>query len=144
MKVKIKLAHPEARVPTYATDGSQGFDLYAVCPEIVQVLPGGVAVISTGVAFEVPPGHGLFILSRSGHGFKNGVRLCNSVGLLDSDYRDQLRVGLHNDSEHPFYVRHGDRVAQAVILPVPRCEFEVVEELSDTERGLGGFGSTGR
>lgn len=145
--VKIKKVHPDAVIPTYATDGSGAFDLYAVgLPSTGITLDNfihGPAIIDTGIAFEVPPGYGMFILSRSGMGFKNDIRLANCVGLIDSDYRDTVKVKLTSDSEFEYGVHNGDRIAQAVILPLPQVRFIEVDELSTTERGTGGFGSTG-
>jgi dUTP pyrophosphatase len=141
MQVKIKKTHPLAKTPTYGTTGAACFDLYAcedaLCPA------GGSVVVEIGVAFEVPAGHVLLIHSRSGHGFKSGVRLVNACGVIDSDYRDAVKVGLHSDRA-AFEVKAGDRVAQAMVIPYPRVEFIDAEDLSETARGLGGFGSTGR
>lgn len=139
--VNIKLLSPSAKVPTYGTAGAACFDLYAA--DTVAVLPGRSAVVKTDVAFEVPDGHVLKIYSRSGHGFKNGVRLANGTGIVDSDYRGHVPVCLHNDGRETFVVRQGDRVAQAMVEPVLRVEFNVVDELSETARGENGFGSTG-
>jgi dUTP pyrophosphatase len=141
MKLKIKPLRPEAYVPAYATVGAACFDI-ATCVEAT--VPAGDAIsVATGLAFEIPEGHVMLVFSRSGHGFKSGVRLVNSVGVIDSDYRGELFVGLHNDGVEPFHIAQGDRVAQAMILPVPAVEFEVVDELSITGRNQNGFGSTG-
>lgn len=142
MQVKIKLLSDSARVPTYGTDGAACFDLYAA--DTVAVAPGRKVTVKTDVAFEVPEGYVLKLYSRSGHGFKHGVRLANGTGIIDSDYRGHVPVCLHNDGNQPFIVELGDRVAQAMIVPVPRVEFQVVDELSETLRGEGGMGSTGR
>lgn len=141
MQVKIKLLSDSARVPTYGTTGAACFDLYAA--DTVAVAPGRRVSVKTDVAFEVPEGYVLKLYSRSGHGFKHGVRLANGTGIVDSDYRGHVPVCLHNDGNQPFIVELGDRVAQAMIVPVPRVEFQVVDELSETARGEGGFGSTG-
>lgn len=154
LNVKVKKLHPDAKLPTYATDGSGAFDLYAVhkvegIPATTFIHPGEAISFRTGLSFEIPPGHAMFVLSRSGHGFKNGIRLSNSIGLIDSDYRGEVAVKLHRDSqsrdgvEDLAAVAHHDRIAQAVILPVPKVAFEEVTELSETDRGSGGFGSTG-
>lgn len=142
MQVKIKLLSDSARVPTYGTSGAACFDLYAA--DTVAVAPGRKVTVKTDVAFEVPEGYVLKLYSRSGHGFKHGVRLANGTGIIDSDYRGHVPVCLHNDGNQPFIVELGDRVAQAMIVPVPRVEFQVVNELSETVRGEGGFGSTGK
>jgi dUTP pyrophosphatase len=142
MQVKIKLLSSAAKVPTYGSDGAACFDLYAA--DTVAVAPGRAATIKTDVAFEVPEGYVMMIYSRSGHGFKHGVRLSNSTGVVDSDYRGHVPVRLHNDGRDTYVVEFGERVAQAMIVPVPRVEFQVVDELSPTERGENGFGSTGK
>ncbi len=107
-----------------------------------------VAVINTGLAFEVPEGYVMMVYSRSGHGFKNGVRLANCVGVIDSDYRGELLVKLTKDvtsfNSNPFPIKNGDRIAQAMLIPVPQVTFTQVSELSETKRGDGGGGSTGR
>lgn len=151
--VKIKTLHPEASVPAYATYGSACFDLHAMGVafrgEDVELsryvlLGGKQAVFRTGLKFEVPEGWRMDIYSRSGHGVSHGVRLGNCVGKIDSDYRGEVLVCLRNDGEAPMIVCRGDRIAQAELNPVYRAKFEVVSELSVTERGEGGFGSTGR
>lgn len=162
--MKIKKLHPDAIAPQYATDGAACFDLHAVDVNRVpaaeaavllahgherdatsHVYPARAVTFRTGLAFEVPAGHVMLIFSRSGHGFKNDVRLANCVGVIDADYRGEVLVRLTNDNLMgcPFKVRTGDRIAQAMLVPIPRVEFEVVEELTSTERGAGGFGSTG-
>lgn len=141
MKLKIKPLRPEAYLPAYATAGAACFDI-ATCVDAT-VPPGDAISVATGLSFEIPEGHVMHVFSRSGHGFKHGVRLVNSVGVIDSDYRGEVFVGLHNDGAEPFTVHKGDRVAQAMIVPVPTVEFEVVDELSITGRGGHGFGSTG-
>lgn len=141
-EVKIKKLHPSAFEPTYATDGSACFDLYSPYSELIE--PNTKAVLSTELAFEIPQDHAMLVFSRSGHGFNHGVRLSNCVGVIDSDYRGELKVALHNDSNRGFSVWHGDRIAQAMIIPVQKVNFTVVEDLSETTRGAGGFGSTGK
>lgn len=150
MKVKIKKLHHDAIVPTYGTAGAACFDLHAIGDGMLPIddcgLPVefyGACTFRTGLAFEVPSGHVLQVYSRSGHGFKHGVRLCNAVAVIDSDYRGELMIRLHNDGDEPFIVRKGDRIAQAMIVPVEQVQFELADELNDTERGSGGLGSTG-
>lgn len=147
MNIKIKKLSPLAKTPTYATDGSGCFDLYAINTLATLVHEGYPVTFDTGLAFEIPQGYGMFILSRSGHGFNFDTRLANCVGFIDSDYRGEVKVKLTCDKEHeeamPMAVKAGDRIAQACILPVPKVLFDVVDELSETERS-GGFGSTGR
>lgn len=142
MKVKIKKVHQDATTPTYATMGSACFDLYTVDEGLV--LPASAKTFSTGLAFEIPEGHVMLLFSRSGHGFNHGVRLSNCVGVIDSDYRDAVKVKLHNDRiDGGFHVVKGSRIAQAMIIALPNVGLEVCNELSDSERGIGGFGSTG-
>lgn len=145
--IKIKKLHPKAKMPTYATGGSGWFDLYSTNQIALLVQEGWPVEVGTGLAIEIPEGYGMFILSRSGHGFKFDTRLSNCVGCIDSDYRGEIKVKLTCDVERdegmPMSIMPGDRVAQACIIPLPRIGFEWSEELSDTARGEGGFGSTG-
>lgn len=146
LNVKIKKTHEDAIVPTYATPGAACFDLHAIIDNDISadaVLPGCFYTFRTGLAFEVPAEHVMLVYSRSGHGFKHGVRLANGTGVIDSDYRGEVMVCLKNDGPDPLTVMHGDRIAQAMILPVQQVSFTEVEDLSETERGEGGFGSTG-
>lgn len=148
MNLNIKKLHPNAKLPTYGTDGAAAFDLYAA--EVIGsdeygtvVFKGNDVVVGTGLSFEIPQGHAMLIFSRSGMGFTHGVRLCNSVGVIDSDYRGEVMIKLVGDDECGPRISAGDRVAQAVVLPVTRCTFTEVDQLTTTERGTGGFGSTG-
>ncbi len=143
MKVKIQYVNPEAKMPEYATDGSAGMDLSAVMESPVTLRVGGRAMIPTGIALEIPEGYGGFVFPRSGLSYKKGISMANCVGVIDSDYTGEIKVVLHNISGHDYTVNPGDRIAQLVFLPVPKAELEVVEELGKTERGSGGFGSTG-
>lgn len=148
MQVKVKKLHPDAIMPKYATDGSACFDLH-VCDEGMGTTllsdPGVVAyTFRTGLAFDIPQGHVMLVFSRSGHGFKNGVRLANCVGVIDSDYRGEVCVRLAADHDNnSLLVLDGDRIAQAMIIPIPSVELVEADSLTDTERGAGGFGSTG-
>lgn len=148
MNLNIKKLSPLAKMPTYATDGSGWFDLYSTNQVALLVQEGWPVEVGTGLAFEIPEGYGMFVLSRSGHGFKFDTRLSNCVGCIDSDYRGEVRVKLICDVEHEggsalMSIMPGDRVAQACILPIPRVSFSFVDELGETTRGTGGFGSTG-
>lgn len=147
MKLSILKLHPNAQVPQYATEGASAFDLHAHSNGLpsawVLHREGGVAIIGTGLAFEIPDGHVMLVFSRSGHGFKSDVSLVNSVGVIDADFRGEVRIGLRNDGALPFTVKPGDRIAQALILPVPRVEFEVKDKLTEALRGQKGIGSTG-
>ena len=142
LKVKIKKIHPDAIMPTYATEGAAAFDLYAVNGGIVPVM--GSLVVGIGISLEIPDDHVMRIYGRSGHGFNYDVSLANSVGIIDSDFRGEIKVKLSNFGAKRMLVNVGDRIAQAIIEPIPRVEFEWVDDLSDTERGDGGFGSTGK
>lgn len=140
-EVKIKRLHPDAILPVYATAGAACFDLHALGDGVV--LPGRSAIFDVGFSVEVPPGYVMKVYSRSGHGFKHGIRLGNGTGIVDSDYRGELMVALRNDSDERFIVRKGDRIAQAMIEVSLPVEIVEVDELSTTERGAGGIGSTG-
>ncbi len=141
MKLKIKKLSAVAVTPRYATPGSACFDLHAVHNGVV---PAGKSMaFSTDLAFEVPDGWVMKLYSRSGHGFRHGVRLANTTGIIDSDYRGHVPVMLQNDGVIDFQVVAGDRIAQAMLERVEQVEFEVVDELNTTSRGTGGFGSTG-
>lgn len=142
MFIKVKKLSDSAQMPTYSTAGAACFDLYA--DDTVSIPHGHARTVNTNMAFEVPDDHVMLVFSRSGHGYKHGVRLANSVGVIDSDYRGEVMVRLKNDGTENFLVTQGDRIAQAMILPVERCEFFDMKELSDTKRGTKGFGSTGK
>lgn len=146
MKVKVKKLYPDAQLPTYATDGSAAFDIYAYMPgqEERRIYANTSNDFQTGLQFEIPEGHVMMIFSRSGHGFNHNVRLANSVGVIDSDYRAGVKVKMVADGYSQLFVSHGDRIAQGIIMPYPKVEFEEVDELSKTQRGTGGFGSTGK
>jgi len=140
--LKIKMLTAAAWMPEYATPGSAAFDLRAVLADgPIVVSPSIPAIVSVGLAFEIPAGHAMMIYSRSGHGFNHGVRLGNCVGVIDSDYRGAVMVKMTSD-EDEIIIRHGDKIAQAMIIEVPHVTFDLVEDLTDTQRGAGGFGST--
>lgn len=143
MKLKIKKLHPDAVVPQYQTAGAACFDLHALLGSEYTIGPCETLTIFTGLAFEIPEGNVMLIFSRSGHGFNHNTRLANCVGVIDSDYIGEVKVKLTPDLGGMLTVRPGDRIAQAMIVPIPRVEFEAVEELTTTARGTGGFGSTG-
>ncbi len=144
--VKVKRLDPAAQLPLRATAGSAGADLFALCPPEGILLPAhGRAVISTGIAIELPgPEVVALVFGRSGLGIKKGITLSNAVGVIDSDYRGELMVGLINHSDEDYKVENGERIAQLLILPVAAAQFVPAESLSDTARGTAGFGSTGR
>jgi dUTP pyrophosphatase len=145
MKLKIKRLDERAIIPKFATDGAACFDLHAIDADAFKPHPTDwkAAIFRTGLAVEVPAGYVLQVYSRSGQGFKDAIRLSNSVGIVDSDYRGEIMVSLRTDGESYTKVRDGDRIAQAMIVALPVVQIEEVDELSDTARGAGGFGSTG-
>ena len=143
-EVRIKKLRENAVVPKIATAGSAAADLYACIDDAVVIPAGGNAVVPTGIAAAVPEGYGAFIFARSGLGIKHGIVPRNCVGVIDSDYRGEICVGLANLSDKEYTVLPGDRIAQMAILPVMPAEYVLCNELSDTERGEGGFGSTGK
>ena len=154
MQVNIKKLHPNAKVPAYATDGSGCFDLYAATVNGsvnfgAHAYEGEPITCDTGLAFEIPVGHVMLVFSRSGHGFNSNTRLCNSTGVIDSGFRSSVKVKLTCDQDTPddkppLFIKPGDRVAQAMILPIPQVGFVEADALSETERGTGGLGSTGQ
>ncbi len=143
MQVKIKKLNDKAIIPSYGSPFAAGADLYACTEGDVVVLPHTTAVIPTGVALELPVGYAGLIYARSGLATKKGLAPANKVGVVDCDYRGEVKVALHNHGEVPQTVAAGERIAQLVITPYITAEFIVSEELSDTVRGEGGFGSTG-
>lgn len=145
MQLKIKKLKDNARIPKRATEGAAGMDLYACIPEAITLAPGQLAVIPTGIAIELPDNTcAAFLYARSGLGVKHGICLANGVGVIDSDYRGEICAGLCNVSDRPYTIEPDERVAQMVIAPVLTPEIVEVTELGDTERGAGGFGSTGK
>lgn len=145
MELKIKLLSSKAVMPKYATPGSAAMDLSACMDEAVTLAPGQRALIPTGIAISLPsPQYVALVFVRSSMGIKYGIGLSNGVGVIDSDYRGEIRVGLTNLSDVPYTVQPGDRVAQLAIMPVTQVQPVQVEELDETDRGAGGFGSTGK
>lgn len=140
--VKLKKLSPDVPDPVYSTDGAAGCD---VCSNVTDVSwPGGRKLFATGLCMEIPDGYECQIRPRSGLALRHGVRVFNSPSTIDSDYRGELHVLLENRGDQPFEVQRGMRIAQLVFAPVTRARFETVEELSDSRRGEGGWGSTGR
>lgn len=139
MKIKVKVLRDTARPPTFGSKGAAGMDFYAT--EDGWHLMGSVSKIPLGVAVELPENHALLISARSGHGVKHGAGVPHGYGLIDSDYRGELFMVIR--AEVSFGWKKGERIAQGVVIELPRVEIELVEELNDTERGSGGFGSTG-
>ena len=145
MQVKYKLLDPRAKAPAYATPGAAAADLCAVLDAPLTLEPGQQAMVPTGLAIELPgPDCVALVYARSGLAIKQGVTLSNCVGVIDSDYRGEIKVGLVNLGAAPVTLAPGERVAQLCIAPVWQAAFAPAQELSDTDRGAGGFGSTGR
>ena len=142
-KLAVKRLDPEARIPEYQTEGSAGMDL-SLCGDTVTIKPGERALLPTGVAVAVPAGFEAQVRPRSGLAIKHGITLPNSPGTIDSDYRGEIKVIVANIGSEPVTFKNGDRIAQMVIAPVVTASVEEVDELPSTERGEGGFGSTGR
>ena len=140
--VKFRRVNDRATVPHYSTEFAAGADLYACLENEIIINPGETVKITTGICLEIPAGLGGFIFARSGLATKSGLAPANKVGVVDSDYRGEIIVALHNHSEKPACVKSGDRVAQIVFLPYVKGIF-LDGDLSETERGTGGFGSTG-
>lgn len=145
-KLKIRRIHDDAIIPQYATAGAACFDLHVVgLTQPVMVFQGQPLTLRTGLAFEIPPGFVMLVFSRSGHGFNYDTRLANCVGVIDSDYRGEVMVRLASDSDRLdlLTVKNGDRIAQAMLVEVPRVDFVEADDLGETARGADGFGSTG-
>lgn len=143
-KINIKvIANPGAVVPEYKTAGAAGADICALVEAPVTIPAGKYSMIPTGLFFEIPEGYEVQVRPRSGLAAKNGVTVLNTPGTIDSDYRGEIKVILINLGEKDFVINSGDRIAQMVIAPVTQASFEITDSLSDTERGAGGFGSTG-
>lgn len=143
-EIKMKRTRPGARLPQRATDGSAGYDLSAATEAPVSVEAGATVRIPTGIAIQLEPGTVGLVFGRSGLGTKHGVTLTNSVGVIDSDYRGEIHVSLTCRHREGYTVQPGDRIAQLVIVPVLTPRVAEVDELDETQRGAGGFGSTGK
>ena len=144
MTLKIKKMRADAKLPKRATDGSAGYDLSACVEQPLTVAAGKRVLIPTGIAAALPENTVGLVFGRSGLGIKHGLVPSNAVGVIDSDYRGEISVGLSNHSESDYTIQPGERIAQLVILPVLTPDIEETEELSETERSSGGFGSTGK
>ena len=143
-KIAVKKLDERAVLPTYGSEFAAGADLYAVLDEELTIAPNQTKLIKTGLAMEIPEGYAGFIYARSGLASKRGLAPANKVGVVDADYRGEVMVALHNHSDCPQSVLPGERIAQLVVAPFLKAEFVQAEELVDTVRGAGGFGSTGR
>ena len=144
MKVRIKKLNEKAKIPTYGTDFSAGADLYNMEGNDVVIKAHETQMIPLGFAIEIPDGYAGLVFARSGLASKRGVAPANKVGVVDSDYRGECMVALHNHTSADVKIEGGERIAQLVIVPFLKAQFEEADELSETERGGGGFGSTGK
>ena len=142
--IHVKRLSPEAKLPTYGTAGAAGADLYACLAQPVTIQPGQTAFLPTGIALEVPQGCAGLVYARSGLACKQGLAPANKVGVVDSDYRGEITVALHNHGLQPQTIHSGDRIAQFIITPVLTPAYQETEELSETARTGGGFGSSGK
>ena len=143
MKVPFIKLHPDAVMPTYGSRHAAGADLYALAEEEILIPAGKTVFVSTGIAMEIPEGFVGLVFARSSMGAKRNLAPANKVGVIDSDYRGEIKVVLHNHGDTDQVVMPGERIAQLAIVPYLTAEFEECTSLSDTERGEGGFGSTG-
>lgn len=144
MRVNIKKLDENAIIPKYGSEFAAGADLYACISEKIIINPGETYLVPTGISVEIPEGYAGLIYARSGLASKKGLAPANKVGVVDADYRGQVFVALFNHSKDPQEIENGERIAQLVIAPFLKADFNEVEELSDTVRGEGGFGSTGK
>lgn len=144
MKINIKKLNEKATLPTYGSEFAAGCDLYACLDNDLTIKPNETVLINTGLSIELPVGYGAFIYARSGLASKRGLAPANKVGVIDCDYRGEIMVALHNHSAVEQTILSNERIAQMVIAPYIQAEFNLVDELSSTGRGQGGFGSTGR
>lgn len=143
-KIDIKcIAQKGAVIPQYKTSGAAGADLCALLENPLTIASGKTAIVPTGLFFEIPEGYEIQIRPRSGLAAKNGVTVLNTPGTIDSDYRGEIKIILINLGDEDFVINSGDRIAQMIVAPVTQADFSIVENLSETERGTGGFGSTG-
>ena len=139
--LKIKLLHKNAQLPKFGTDGSAGMDFYLPRPETF--IPNETRLVPLGIAVEVPKGHMLIVAPRSSTGIKTPLRMTNSIGVIDSDYRGEINAVFDNTSNEAYIAHEGDRLVQGILVEVPKVLIQEVEELTETKRGVGGFGSTG-
>ncbi len=142
--IAVKLLKPGAQLPTYGSAEAAGADLRACLEETLTIQPGETVFVPTGIALEVPKGCAGLVYARSGLACKRGLAPANKVGVIDSDYRGEIMVALHNHGKLPQTIENGERIAQLLITPVLTPGFAAVEDLTDTARGSGGFGSTGK
>lgn len=143
MEINIKLLNENAKVPTRGSEYAAGYDLYAATDYDIEIAPHSTVKIGTGISVELPNGTFGAIFARSGLATKKGLRPANCVGVCDSDYRGEYIVAMHNDTDEVMTIASGERIAQLIVMPFVGIEFNIVDELTETKRGDGGFGSTG-
>lgn len=143
MNIPVKILNEYAHLPTRGSEYAAGYDLYAAIEKTIVILPHSTVKVGTGLAFELPENTFAAIFARSGLATKEGLRPANCVGVCDSDYRGEYIVAIHNDTDEPQIITPKERIAQMVLLPFVSMEFTKFENLSETNRGSGGFGSTG-
>ena len=144
IKVLIKKLNPKAELPKYKTEGSSGMDLMALIEKPIKIKPQSSVLISTGLSIAIPEDTEVQIRPRSGLAAKSSISVLNTPGTIDSDYRGEIKIILFNHGKEEFIVNNGDRIAQMILMPVIKAEFEEIKELPKTVRGSGGFGSTGK
>ncbi len=144
VKVLVKKLDPKVQLPSYITEGSSGMDLMAFIKDSIKIAPNTVAIIPTGISVAISNDVEIQIRPRSGLAAKSSISVLNTPGTIDSDYRGELKIILFNHSNQEFVVRNNDRIAQMVLMPVLKIDFEEVDDLPETLRGSGGFGSTGK
>lgn len=142
-RVQIKKLHCDAQIPRYMTELAAGLDIHALPQETIHLQPGERCLVPTGIAMDIPPGYEVQVRPRSGLAVKHGVTLVNTPGTIDADYRGEISVIMINHGQEIFQISPGDRIAQLIVAPVCQAVLEEVEELSETNRGSGGFGHTG-
>lgn len=144
LKMKIKKMKPNAIIPTRGSAEAAGIDLYACIENDIQIQPGDTVMFGSGIACEFPEGYWGMVVPRSSIGIKKGLSLPNNVGVIDNDYRNEIMIALHNNGSETQTICPGDRIAQMILLPYFLYDIEEADTLSDTERGMGGIGSTGK
>lgn len=144
LPIKIKKLSPNAKLPEHGSAAAAGYDVFACIDETIELLPHTTSKVSTGLAVEIPEGYFMGVFARSGLATKEGLRPSNCVGVIDSDYRGIVIVAVHNDTEETRYISPNQKIAQLIVLPFIYWDIEEVQELNDTDRGSGGFGSTGK
>lgn len=144
VKVLIKKLNPKAELPSYKTSGSSGMDLMALIDDTLTIKPNQSVLVPTGISIAIPDDTEVQIRPRSGLAAKSNISVLNTPGTIDSDYRGELKIILINHGKEDFLINNGDRIAQMILMPVLKIEFEEVEDLPETIRGSGGFGSTGK